>query len=183
VICPPHLSQELFRRAAGIKAIALDVDGVFTDGHIIYNVEGQETKMYNAHDGHGIRMAGWAGIEMAIISARESNAIRVRATELGIPHLYLGRFDKYNAFTTLCQTLQLPEEAFCFVGDDLPDIAVFERVGLPVAVQNATLRVKDATPFHTRRNGGEGAIREVVEFVLHAQGRLESEFERHHPKH
>lgn len=178
MICNPRRVGELFRRAQAVRAILFDIDGVFTDGYIIYDSEGREIKHFNCLDGQAIKMARLGGLKTGIISARESEAIRIRARELHIDGLRLGRHDKLAACRELQKELNLREEEICFVGDDLPDIPVLERVGLPVAVANAAVAVKARCPFYTRREGGRGAIREVVEFVLHARGELESVVEQ-----
>ena len=120
----------------------------------------------------GIKLAHHAGLKTAVISARESKAIRHRMGELHVENLYLGRFDKLNAFRALSDDLGIDARQYCFVGDDLPDIPVLQQVGLPVAVRNAMPEVKEAARFSTRKAGGRGAVREVIEFILHAQGRL-----------
>ncbi|RMG61058.1 MAG: hypothetical protein D6715_14345 [Calditrichaeota bacterium] len=172
--CLPQHSRDLWRRARLVRAIFMDVDGVLTAGEIAYDTRQQELKIFNALDGQGIKLARMAGLALGLISARESEAIRYRAGELGIPHLYLGVKDKLAAFQQASKALQLPGEAFCFIGDDLPDLPVLNRVGLPVAVANAAWSIQDQVPFRTRRRGGQGAVREVIEFVLHAQNRLEA---------
>ena len=173
MICAPELVSEMFRRARQIRALLFDVDGVFTDGKIIYTTDGKEIKQYDAHDGLGIKMAQTADLLTGIISARESEAIRIRAADLKIDILYLGRYDKLNAYHDFQKTYQLKDEEICFVGDDLPDIPVLLAVGFPVAVENASEPVKQAARFVTKYPGGQGAIREVVEFILHAQQKRE----------
>ncbi len=172
MICDPSLSQELFRRAAQVRVITFDIDGVFTNGRIVYDTREEEIKLFDAHDGFGIKLAHHAGLQTAVISARESKAIRHRMRELHVENLYLGRFDKLNAFKALSEDLGMDREQYCFVGDDMPDIPVLEQVGFPVAVNNAMVEVKATARCSTRKAGGRGAIREVIEFVLHAQGRL-----------
>lgn len=168
--CSPSLSKELFRRAALIRAILFDVDGVMADGSIVYDSERREVKFFDAHDGYGIKLAGEAGMTTGIISARESEAIRHRAAELGVKYLYLGSFDKISAYRAFKKETALTDEQICFVGDDLPDLPVLAQVGLPVAVNNAAGPLKNAVPFSTRCCGGGGALREVIDFVLYAAG-------------
>ncbi|RMF61990.1 MAG: 3-deoxy-D-manno-octulosonate 8-phosphate phosphatase [Calditrichaeota bacterium] len=170
MICPVPRVGEMFRRARNVEALLFDVDGVFTDGKIIYTTTGEEIKHYDAHDGQGVKIAQAAGLRVGMISARESDAIRVRAADLKIEILYLGRYDKLNALTEFIDTYEIEASRICFMGDDLPDIPVLEQVGFPVAVQNAVAAVKETTPFHTTRQGGRGAVREVVEFILYARG-------------
>ena len=151
----------------------MDVDGVLTRGDIVYDSNGLEIKHFNAHDGQGIKLARVAGVKVGIISSRESGTIRVRAQELGFHYLYLGRDKKLPAFETLKRETGLHSENFCFIGDDLPDIPVMKEVGLGIAVRNATELTQQNSDYITRKGGGEGAVREVVEIILHAQNLLE----------
>lgn len=150
----------------------MDVDGVLTKGMIVYDSNGIEIKHFDAHDGLGIKLARIAGLQTGIISARESETIRKRAQELGIDYLYLGQDKKLEAFKRLQNELKLNNEDFCFIGDDLPDIPVLKEVGLGVAVKSATETTKSAVHYITEKCGGEGAVREVIEIVLEAQGKL-----------
>jgi len=174
MICEPRYAREMLLRAQKVRLILMDVDGVLTDGKIIYDTNSTEIKMYNAHDGLAITLARRASLKTGIISARESAAIRYRAEELKFDYIYLGQFYKIRSYENLKKSMKLSDEAICYVGDDLPDIPVLKRVGFPVAVQNASLPVKQIARFQTMRGGGDGAIREVVEYILNAQGRLEN---------
>ena len=173
MFCLPQHSRDLWRRARGIQAVFMDVDGVLTAGEIAYNTRQEELKIFNALDGQGIKLAQLAGLELGLISARESPAIRYRAAELGIPHLFLGVHDKLAAFREAQKQLSLSPEVFCFLGDDLPDLPVLKQVGLPAVVAHAAAPLLEQMPFRTRRAGGQGAVREVIEFILHAQKRLD----------
>jgi len=133
-----------------------------------------EIKHFDAHDGQGIKLAKAAGLKTGIISARESGTIRKRATEIRMDYLYLGQDKKLPAFVELKEKLKLASENFCFIGDDLPDIPVLREVGLAVAVRNATAPTKEAAHYITRRPGGRGAVREVIELILDAQGSMET---------
>ena len=158
--------------------LVTDVDGVLTAGGITYDSQTHEIKQFNAKDGFGFKLAHSAGLLTGIISARESQTIRHRAGELGIKHLYLGRYDKWNALQELKAALKLADDELCYLGDDLPDIPVLSSVGLPVAVADADEQVRVTAGFVTHRKGGEGAIRETVELILFAQNRLISEKEK-----
>lgn len=164
------ISRNVLNRARKIRVILMDVDGVMTRGEIVYDSNGLEIKHFNAHDGLGIKMARLAGLKTGIISTRESGTIRVRAAELRMDHLYLGRDDKLQAFRELQGILKLPPEEFCFIGDDLPDIPVLQVVGLGIAVKNALELTKKNAHFVTHDRGGEGAVREVVEIILNSRG-------------
>ncbi len=173
-----QISEAFAERARKIEVILMDCDGVLTSGHIVYDSNGVEIKHFNAHDGLGIKMARLAGLKTGIISMRDSGTIRTRAKELGYDFLYLGRMDKCTAFADLSRKLGLEPEKFCFVGDDLPDVPVMQQVGLPVAVQNAVDIVKQHAFYVTRKKGGEGAIREIVELILYARGSLKESIEK-----
>lgn len=151
----------------------MDVDGVMTRGDIVYDSNGLEVKHFNAHDGLGIKLARLAGLKTGIISSRESGTIRVRAKELKMDYLYLGRDLKLQAFHELQSVLSLPSEKFCFIGDDLPDIPVIREAGLGVAVNNATEPTRKSAHLVTERKGGDGAVREVIEIILKSQNLLE----------
>ncbi len=169
-----RVSLDVMERAKNIEIILMDVDGVMTGAKIVYDSNGLEIKHFNAHDGLGIKLARVAGLKTGIISARESGTIRVRAKEIGMDYLFLGRDKKLAAFKTLQEELKLNSQSFCFIGDDLPDIPVIREVGLGVAVHNATDLTKQHAVYITRRDGGDGAVREVIELILDAQGKLES---------
>jgi len=171
--CPPELASDMQQRAVKIEVILMDVDGVLTAGDIVYNSNGEEIKFFNAHDGLGIRLAHEAGLKTGLISARDSEAIRIRARELKMELLYLGKYNKLKSYDMLMKEADLRDEQVCFIGDDLPDLPVLQRVGFPVAVKNASAKVKETIPFHSERAGGEGAIREIIEYILQAKGKLD----------
>ena len=158
-----------------IKAIAMDVDGVMTDGRIIYDGNGQELKFFDVQDGYAIARARKEGLKTAVISARSSRAVRARTDDLKIDKVYLNAYPKLSAYEDLLKALKLKDEDVCFIGDDLPDIPVLRRAGLSVAVQNAAPEVKKTCDLVTRRNGGRGAVREVIEKILKAQGKWKLE--------
>jgi 3-deoxy-D-manno-octulosonate 8-phosphate phosphatase (KDO 8-P phosphatase) len=165
--------SDIFKRARKVKVILMDVDGVMTRGMIVYDSNGLEIKHFNAHDGLGIKLATLSGLKTGIISARESGTIRTRAKELKMDYLYLGREKKLDAFQELQKDLNLALENFCFIGDDLPDIPVLKQVGFAVAVKNASQMTREVAHYVTERDGGEGAVREVVEIILNAQEKLD----------
>ena len=170
----PEVPSEIIEKAKKITTILMDVDGVLTRGDIVYDSNGLEIKHFNAHDGMGIKLARVAGLKTGIISARESGTIRHRASELKMHFLYLGREKKFPAFKELQNDEGVSPDNCCFIGDDLPDIAVLNAVGLAVAVRNATPLTRQNADYVTRFGGGEGAVREVVEIILHSQNLLES---------
>lgn len=161
------------RRARSVRLAIFDVDGVFTDGTLYIGAAGEAFKAFNILDGHGVKMLQAAGVAAAIISGRSSQAVAVRARELGIDHVVQGAGDKVAAFDRLRGALALEPDACAFVGDDLPDLPVMQRCGLAVAVANAVESVKAAAHYTTRASGGRGAVREFCEFVLRARGQLD----------
>lgn len=160
----------VLQRLKKIRLLICDVDGVLTDGKIIYDAKGVESKNFHVQDGLGLALLKQNGLKTAIISARASDVVAHRAKDLSIEHVYTGAFPKMNAYVALIKDLNINDEQVCFVGDDLPDLAVMKRVGFAVAVANATVEIKKVAHYTTRRFGGDGAVREVVEKILKAQG-------------
>lgn len=166
-------------RAREIKLLALDVDGVLTDGHIYMGAQGELMKAFHIQDGKGVNMLRQAGIDVAIVTARESEFVLRRAEELKIEHVLQGRQDKWSAVESLLVELGLEPAQLAFAGDDLVDVPVLRRAGLAVAVANAHPFVRCHSHWQTRRAGGSGAVRELCELILHAQGLLEAQLERY----
>ena len=158
-------------RARAVRLAIFDVDGVMTDGTLYIGPAGEAFKAFNILDGHGVKMLQGAGVAAAILSGRSSEAVAVRARELGIAHVLQGISDKIAAFERLLAELRMEASACAFVGDDLPDLEVMKRCGLAVAVANAVEGVKAGAHYVTRAPGGQGAVREFCELVLRAQGR------------
>ena len=172
-------TEEIQERLLKIKLLILDCDGVLTDGRIIPISETEETKLFDVKDGHGIRMAGRAGLKTAIISGRKSFAVRIRARDLGVTHLYEEAFVKIGPYQEVLAKEGLTDEAVCFVGDDVTDIPLLRRAGLAVAVADAVDDVKRHAHLITRRSGGRGAVRELIELILEAQGKWAGLMERY----
>ncbi|MFH1491366.1 MAG: HAD-IIIA family hydrolase [Pseudomonadota bacterium] len=154
--------------AKKIKLLILDVDGVMTDGRIIINDHGEELKFFDAKDGQGLKLLMNAGIEVAIISGRQSPAVDRRAESLGIREVHQGIAEKAPVIKALMKQRGLKKEEVCCMGDDLPDLALFSQAGFPVAVADAVPEVLDAALFITEKGGGNGAVREVCELILKA---------------
>ena len=171
----PSDQTALQEKARQIRMIILDVDGVLTDGRLIYDNEGEEYKAFNSRDGHGIRMLLEAGIQPALLTGRKSTLVLHRAENLGIsPDLiYQGYRDKRPAFAELCEKTGIKPEEIAYVGDDVIDLPVMTKVGLAIAVQDAHWFVKQHADWVTETPGGRGAVREVGEFLLDAQGKLQ----------
>ena len=163
------MSLSADRRATLVEAIVFDVDGVMTRGDIIYGSEG-EWKTFNAQDGMGFDVARAAGLKLAMFSGRASAAVRRRARELHVHALAEGVKDKGAAIGELLGKLGVKPEQVCYVGDDLVDLPAMAVAGFPVAVANAVEEVRKAAAWVTGKRGGEGAAREVIEFVLKAKG-------------
>ena len=153
-----------------IKCVAMDVDGVLTDGGIIIDSKGVETKNFDVQDGFGIVFLKKCGIKTAILSARKSGVIAHRAKDLKIDKVYVGVFPKLSAYERMLKELKVLDEEVCFIGDDLADLGVMYRCGVSVAVANAVSEVKQIADYVTVRQGGRGAVREIVELILQAQG-------------
>jgi 3-deoxy-D-manno-octulosonate 8-phosphate phosphatase (KDO 8-P phosphatase) len=166
---PPEPSQ-FESRAAKVRALVLDVDGVLTDGRLTYLPGGGEAKTFHVRDGLGLQLFMDAGNQVAVISGRESEVTTRRMHELGIEHLYLGIEDKIAAFEDFLGRVGLPEEATAYVGDDLPDIPLIRRAGIGFAVADAAPEVRAAAQVVLRTNGGQGAVRECCERLLKARG-------------
>ena len=156
-------------RAGQIRLLVLDVDGVLTNNQLIFGHEGELLKVFHSQDGLGIAAAHKAGLKTAIITGRNSEMVRRRGEELKIGDLYQGSMDKVSALNELLAKHQLTCDAIAYVGDDLNDLPVLSRVGLACAVANAVPEVKAAAHYVARREGGRGAVREIIEYILKAQ--------------
>jgi len=153
-----------------IKLLLLDVDGVLTDGSIIYNDNGAETKIFNVKDGLGIRLLMEAGIKVGIVTGRTSKALYHRCTNLGISLIFDGVHEKTSVLELISEHTGLLADEIAFVGDDLPDLPLMRRVGLSIAVADAHETVIENVDMVTAKKGGAGAVREVCEAILKAQG-------------
>jgi len=163
--------KQLTLKLKKIKLLAMDVDGVLTDGRIIIDDHGKETKLFNVQDGMGIVFFQRAGFKTAIITARASKAVQWRADDLKIGKVYQDAFPKLNAYEQMLKDFNVKDDEVCFIGDDLPDLRVLQRVGFAVAVPNAVAEAKKASDYVTKKNGGEGAVREIIELILKANGK------------
>jgi 3-deoxy-D-manno-octulosonate 8-phosphate phosphatase (KDO 8-P phosphatase) len=160
--------KEKLRR---LKLLLLDVDGVMTDGRIIYNADGVETKAFDVKDGHGLKLLQRAGFQVGIITGRQSEVTRVRAHELGIELVIQGAKEKLPRYLELVQRLGLSDEEVAYVGDDLIDLPVLRRVGFSATVADAVEEIKPYVQYITTRPGGRGAVRELCDFILRTSGR------------
>jgi len=167
--------KEILERAKNIKLIAFDVDGVLTDGSLFYGEQGEEYKAFHSKDGLGMKLLMRTGVQIGIITARESQLVRHRMESLGIEHLYQGRLDKLNAFDDLLKKLGLSYEQTSFVGDDVVDLPVMNKVGLSITVSDAHPMVIEQAHWQTPAAGGRGAARQACELIMQAQGTLEEQ--------
>ncbi len=156
----------LAAKANKIKLLLLDVDGVMTDGTIILDSRGNETKAFHVRDGHGIKLAQREGIVIGIITGRSSEAVNLRARELGIQEVHQGARDKLAVYDSLVSKYGLRDEEIAYIGDDSVDVDIFERVGLAAAVADADPSVKPHVDMITKAAGGRGAVREVIALIL-----------------
>ena len=175
--------QDIRERAARVRLVIFDVDGVLTDGSLFLGDDGQEYKAFNARDGHGMVMLRESGVQLAVISGRSSGAVSTRMEGLGIRHVFQGRADKMPAYEELTRSLGVPDEAVAYVGDDVVDLPIMRRVGLAIAVGDAHPRVLQHAHWRTQAPGGRGAAREVSELIMDAQGSLEPIIARYEQAH
>ncbi|MBI1747777.1 MAG: HAD hydrolase family protein [Acidobacteria bacterium] len=171
------IAKTVLDRAWKIKLLLMDVDGVLTDGRLYPIPDGRggvtETKGFNAQDGIGLQWCHWVGLETGVISGRDSLATTIRAAQCKMKYVYQGHIEKLSILEKiLTQSAHLAEEV-AYMGDDFTDIPVFHRVGLAIATANAREEVKQQVNYITHARGGDGAVREVVELLLQAQGRWE----------
>lgn len=166
--------MDVLTRAAGIKLIAFDIDGVMTDGGLHYTDDGHELKTFNVQDGLGVKLLQRAGIELAIVTGRNSGVVAARAADLGIAHVFQGVADKHAVVAGLLDRLGLGWADCAFMGDDLIDLRVMACCGLALAPANARPVVRERAHVVTDCGGGHGAVREAAELVLAAQCKLEA---------
>lgn len=156
---------------AGVRLVAFDIDGVFTDGRFYLSDTGVESKAFSTQDGFGIRRLLAAGVEVAVISGRTSAAVQLRMQELGVVHVIQGCTDKVAAFDDVIASLSITPAECAYVGDDVPDLTLLARVGVSIAVANAVAEVRNQCDYTTEAHGGFGAVREVCDMLLDASHR------------
>ncbi|SKA44803.1 3-deoxy-manno-octulosonate-8-phosphatase KdsC [Enterovibrio nigricans] len=163
----------LFKRAAEIKLLICDVDGVFSDGRVYMGNDGEELKAFHTRDGYGVKSLMNAGVEIAIITGRKSAIVERRMSALGITHIYQGQDDKASAYLDLVKKLAIPAEKTAYIGDDLIDWTVMSQIGLSVCVNDGHPLLAQRADFVTRTLGGYGAVREICDLILEARGELD----------
>jgi 3-deoxy-D-manno-octulosonate 8-phosphate phosphatase (KDO 8-P phosphatase) len=167
-------SADALQRAANVKLMIFDVDGVMTDGGLYYGDDGETFKRFNVLDGQGIKLLQKFGIETALITARQSAIVLQRATGLGITHVHQGAHDKRAVFEQLIKTLDIRADQCGFVGDDIIDLPILTRIGFAASVANGHAEVRRRVHYVTRSVGGHGAVRELCDLILQAQGKHEA---------
>lgn len=167
----------LLERAASIRLLALDVDGVLTDGRLYFDNDGVELKAFHVGDGLGLKAVQKAGVTLALITGRRSDIVARRAAALGIDHVYQGSDDKLSAYLDLLAKTGFEDREVCYAGDDWIDLPLLARAGLAVSVPGGDPAVRERAHWVTGRDGGRGAVREICNLILRAQGQLERTIE------
>ena len=164
------IDVNIIEKAKKIKLLALDMDGVMTDGRVVLSDSGEIERNFSIYDGQGILWLQKTGVQVAVITACNSDVVPLRMNMLGVEHIYKGSSDKQLGYDDLLNKLDLQEEQVAYVGDDLPDLPVIIRSGLGITVPAAISEIKEVADFCTERQGGHGAVREVCELIMRAQG-------------
>ncbi|OOE40282.1 3-deoxy-D-manno-octulosonate 8-phosphate phosphatase [Salinivibrio kushneri] len=167
------VAADVFQRAAAIKLLICDIDGVFSDGRVYMGNHGEELKAFHTRDGYGIKSIMNAGIEVAVITGRQSQIVANRMQALGVQHVYQGQSDKLSAYQDLCRHIDVLPAHTAYMGDDLIDWPVMEKVGLACCVADGHPLLKRRAHFVTQTGGGFGAVREVCDLMLEARGELD----------
>ena len=170
----PELDVNATQRAAQIRLMIFDVDGILTDGSLHFSEQGEIIKSFHVLDGHGLKMLQQAGITTAIISARQSPILATRAIELGISHVHQGSHNKLTTYNELLSASGLNSTSVGYMADDIMDLPVLTRVGFAISVPNGHLEVQKRVHYLTHALGGRGAVREVCDFILQAQGHYDA---------
>jgi len=165
------MEEYLVQKAKKIKLLLLDVDGVLTDGRIIYDSKGRDSKFFDVHDGLGVYLLKKAGIPTVLITAKGSRAINPRARDMRVDRIYADVSSKSRVLDKITKIYKVTSEEICFMGDDLVDLGIMEKIGFPVAVFNACSEIKNLAHYITQREGGRGAVREIAELILKSQGK------------
>lgn len=165
--------DQIIDKIRKIKCLICDIDGVLTDGLLYIDNHGNELKTFHVHDGVGLKLLMAVQIEIAVITGSYNAVIDHRMTQLGVRHYFKGQIDKIQAYETLKTTLQLSDEEFAYVGDDVVDLPIMQRVGFSIAVANGVKTIRDMADWTTTAEGGRGGLREVCEYILAAQNKME----------
>jgi len=163
------ISSQIVDRARRVKMLITDIDGVMTDGRIVYSIYGDELKFFDVTDGFGMSLLNRVGIKTVIITAKKSKIVKMRGRDLKVARVYAGFLDKLVPFNDLLKRFKITAEEICFIGDDLIDVPVLKRVGFAVSVPNAVEEVKTVAHHITTKPGGRGAVRELCDLILKSQ--------------
>ena len=176
---PAPVTNTAAARAARVRLMILDVDGVLTDGQLCYGGHGEVLKNFNVRDGHGIKLLRGAGVEVALLTARRSEIVAVRARELGVERVLQGASDKLAGFEQLLAATMVPADRCGYIGDDWPDLPVLARAGFAATVADAADEVKAIAHWIAPQPGGRGAVRALAEFIVRAQGKFDELLAQH----
>lgn len=168
-----QMGETIEERAKKIRLLIMDVDGVLTDGRIVYDEWGDELKFFDVQDGAGLWLWASAGLRSAIITARKTRLVKRRAKEMRVTKVYQNAFDKRKVYDKCKKRFRVSDEEICYIGDDLMDIPILKKAGLAVSVPNGSGEAKSVAHYITQASGGRGAIREVIEIILKSQGEWE----------
>jgi 3-deoxy-D-manno-octulosonate 8-phosphate phosphatase (KDO 8-P phosphatase) len=171
--------KDVLEKAAGIRLVIFDVDGVLTDGSLFLGDDGQEYKAFHSRDGHGMVTLMQSGVEIGIITGRSSDVVRLRMESMGVKHVFQGHRDKIPPYQELKAKLGLDDAQIAYVGDDVMDLPIMRRTGLAIAVQDAHPLVKQHAHWQTTHAGGRGAARDVCELIMEAQDTLNDMLDRY----
>ncbi len=166
-----NIEDSVLVKAKKIKLLLLDVDGVLTDGRIVYDSGGGDSKFFDVHDGMGVYALSKAGIKTIIVTAKGSRAIKPRARDMRVAEVFADVSPKSAVLDKILKKYRVTKDEICFVGDDLVDLGLMKIVGLPIAVFNACPEIKQAASYITIKHGGRGAVREIAELILKSQGK------------
>ncbi len=175
-----QISDDVLARAKKIKLVLFDVDGVLTDGRLYLDNRGEEYKAFNSRDGHGLKMLMRNGVDVGIITGRQSDIVAHRTRELGIKHVRQGAADKLPVYEDMVRELKLSHEQVAFVGDDVVDLPIMLRVGLAVSPQDGHFLVQRHSHWVSRNDGGRGCARDVCELLMLANGSFSAEMQRYY---
>lgn len=177
------MNTHLIEKARQIRCLICDLDGVLTDGYIYMNEKGEQSRRFHVHDGMGIKLLLHAGIEVALITTTQGEIISKRIEQLGIKYYFTGQKNKLKAYETLKSQLEISDLQCAYIGDDLPDLDILKQVNLSFTVKDGVPEIKGFVDAITQKPGGKGAVREVANLILHAQGRLDASLEHYYGKH
>ncbi len=170
----------IIEKAKHIRLLICDVDGVLTDGRLFYTSDGMAYKAFHVQDGMGLKLLMLSGVEVAVITTCASPIVAKRMQQLEISHVFQGQVTKISAYETLLKQLQLSDEQVAYIGDDWPDEPLIKRAGLGIAVPNAIQAIRELASYTTQKSGGDGAVRELCDLIMHAQNSLSQALKQYH---